>query len=62
MPFLNKQHRFLCLRYILYFFVEQRKTKNIVQNMLTIALDNKKSQVSQKILRVSMEKIVLNIE
>ena len=55
MPFLNKQHRFLCLRYILYFFVEQRKTKNIVQNMLTIALDNKKSQVSEDIACVNGE-------
>ena len=55
MPFLNKQHRFLCLRYILYFYVEQRKTKNIVQNMLTIALDNKKSQASEDIACVNGE-------
>ena len=37
------------------FLVEQRKTKNIVQNMLTIALGNKKSQVSEDIACVNGE-------
>ena len=45
-----------CVFVLFYIFlVEQRQTKNIVQNMLTIALSNKKSQVSEDIACVNGE-------
>ena len=50
----------LFLIFFSIFRTKKPEYKNVVHNMLTIALDNKKT--SQKILRVSMEKIVLNIE